>query len=847
MRNRVVPSNMFKFTFLNSLKNRYFLTTLILLMAVLAGATITHFHVSENRDITTSNISIRNVYIQDTRRIRMAVWDIRDSLSNFLLDPYHDEYYNKLITSVDETLVLTDKFLHQDKFIDENIKQQITLLDANLKKLNDQIQVLIKIRKTPIIQYPALAYARQKLLPYHRQFQTAATLALQEIETDREGNQAQDILLQIKYTWTQMIAEFRMYLSNRLGSFDKGSFDSQIQDIKQWHAEAMRLIKVLDKLDEKGRLSFQTSMGKEDMKAIALKWMEQFITVTEIHATNEWRQDTVFIKNNVGPQFQQIWQNIINIDLALELSANKDLDVLNTDAQSFTRLLWVITFFGIVLVSLGYLILNKVIINPIFSITEALKSEAQGRKHSELPTPNSVETQNLIDAFSEMQKQVRSRQIALEHQALHDGLTGLANRTLLMDRLEHAINQAHRDHSPISLCIIDLDRFKEVNDTLGHHIGDVLLEEVGRRFMNTLRDIDTVARMGGDEFAILLPGDGEEESVFVANKLLETLSNEFVIEGHLLYIGASIGIAIYPQHGTDAKSLIQRADVAMYYAKHNKRGYAIYNPHEDKHSIGRLALVSELNQAIQNNQLELYYQPQVLMENGAVRSVEALLRWNHPGFGWLPPLEIIKLAEENNLINQLTAWIIETAISAHANWRLNGHIIPVTINLSVHNLQDAELLNSISTSIEKHNIDPANIAFEITETAMMLEPSHAVRVLRNIHDMGISLSIDDYGTGYSSLSYLRQVPASELKIDKSFVKSLTDNDDDAIIVRSTIDLAHNLGLSVVAEGVESVDAWEILEILGCDVAQGFYICTPLPANKLINWVKNENKQKMALS
>ncbi len=835
---------MLKPAYLHSLRNRYFLTTLILLLAVLAGAIITHFHVNENRTTTTANISLRNSYIGESRDIRTSVWNIRESLSNFLLDPFHANHRNELLEAINSAIMLTDVFLKSDEFKNQNLHQHITALRENLNTLKSQIDTLITIRTSPTIQYPALAYARQKMLPYHLEFQTAATLALDEISGDKKQAQAYRLLLQLKYSWAQMISEFRMHISNRLGSFDTASFNNQVADINQWHSEVTQLIKKLDSLQSKDKLDFQVSLSLETLKNSALKWKEQFVKVTEVHTTNDWRQDTVFIKNNVAPLFSKIWQNIIDIDLTLEQSANRDLNSLNADAQSFIRLLWMLTFFGMVLVSLGYLILNRVIIQPISLMTEALKSEAQGRKHNELPVPNSVETQNLVDAFNEMQKQVHSRQLALEHQALHDSLTGLANRTLLLDRLVHAINQAHRGHTPIALCIIDLDRFKEVNDTLGHYIGDVLLEEVGRRFINTLRDIDTVARMGGDEFAILLPGDGEEEAIFVANKLLETLSNEFVIEGHLLYVGASIGISIYPQHGTDAKSLIQRADIAMYHAKHNKRGYAIYNPHEDKHSIGRLALVSELNQAIQLDQLTLYYQPQVDMTSGAVRAVEALLRWNHPGFGWLPPLDIVKLAEENNLINPLTGWIIDRAIADYADWSTTGTILPVTINLSVHNLQDKELIQSISNALDKYKVTPDCIAFEITETAMMSEPSHAIRVLRSIHDMGIKLSIDDYGTGYSSLSYLRQVPAEELKIDKSFVRSLTENDDDAIIVRSTIDLAHNLGLKVVAEGVESVDAWDILAMLGCDTAQGFYICTPLPVDKLINWVTTKNNTKV---
>lgn len=427
----------------------------------------------------------------------------------------------------------------------------------------------------------------------------------------------------------------------------------------------------------------------------------------------------------------------------------------------------------------------------------------------------------------------------LEHQALYDALTDLPNRTLLHDRLQQAILVCHREKRPLALLLMDLDHFKEVNDTLGHHFGDILLRHLGGRLREVLRESDTIARLGGDEFAVLLPTAGtRENAVVVATKILKALEAPFVLEGQTLYVGASIGIALYPTHGEYADLLMQRADVAMYVAKQSGTGYATYSVEADQNSLRKLALKGELRQAIDEGGLFVLYQPKIDLQAARVAAVEALVRWRHPQLGVIPPDQFITLAEHAGLIKPLTVSVLNAALRQCRSWHDAGLEMNVAVNLSVRNLQDPQLPDQIAGILEKYGVLPGRLELEITESIIMADPSRAMDVLTRLDKMGVGLSIDDFGTGYSSLGYLKKLPVEAIKIDKSFIKEMVIDRDDAMIVRSTIDLGHNLGLKVVAEGVENQETWTRLLDLGCDMAQGYYISRPIPADELTQWLSN---------
>lgn len=422
---------------------------------------------------------------------------------------------------------------------------------------------------------------------------------------------------------------------------------------------------------------------------------------------------------------------------------------------------------------------------------------------------------------------------ALKRRALYDTLTDLPNRTLFRDRLERAILNAARDEQSLALLIMDLDRFKEINDTLGHHSGDILLQLVADRLRTALRQSDTVARLGGDEFAVILPdAQSADEALRVATKLLDALDLPMVLEGHQLSVGASVGIAMYPGHGNSPETLLRRADVAMYVAKRGRTGFAVYDAEHDRHALSRLSLMSDLRTAIEQRELILYYQPKVQLETARVTSVEALVRWPHAQHGLILPDQFVPMAEQTGLIRPLSHLVLNLALEQAARWQHCNLALPVAVNLSMLNMLDADMPDTIAELLGAWGANPASLIIEITESTLMANPARARQTIQRIRSMGSQIAIDDFGTGYSSLAYLKNLPVDELKVDRSFVKDMADNRYDAAIVRSTIELGHNLGITVVAEGVEDGRTWRLLRDLGCDLAQGHYLGRPWPAKQL---------------
>jgi diguanylate cyclase (GGDEF)-like protein len=421
------------------------------------------------------------------------------------------------------------------------------------------------------------------------------------------------------------------------------------------------------------------------------------------------------------------------------------------------------------------------------------------------------------------ERQRQSERVA--YLAYHDELTDLPNRTLLHDRLHQSILASKREARPLALLALDLDGFKEINDSLGHHAGDRVLQVVAARLRGILRESDTVARLGGDEFAVLLPHTDTPGAELAATRILHEVEIPMLIEDRPLSVRGSIGIAVFPEHATGEQELLQKADLAMYVAKNDRCGFAIYSADRDGRAEQRLALVSAMWHGIENGQFSLEYQPILNLRTHTVTALEALIRWNHPQHGRLEPREFIQLAEQSGLITPLTTFAITSALT---EWPCTSHNMMVAVNLSPRSLHDGSFPGRVRELMQLKSFNPACLALEITENVIMSDPERSVRYLNELHDMGITLVMDDFGTGYSSLSYLRRLPVSQLKIDKSFVAGLAEGEDEAL-VRSIIDLAHNLKLEVVAEGVESEAICNRLRALGCDHAQGHYISSPGPA------------------
>jgi diguanylate cyclase (GGDEF)-like protein/PAS domain S-box-containing protein len=435
---------------------------------------------------------------------------------------------------------------------------------------------------------------------------------------------------------------------------------------------------------------------------------------------------------------------------------------------------------------------------------------------------------------------------ALQFRALHDALTGLPNRTFLRERLDEAIRAGERELKPCALLLMDLDGFKEVNDNLGHEAGDQVLQQVSARMRAVLRKADTIARYGGDEFAVVPWGATDvARAVLVAEKILQAVGQPFMFDSAPVNVSVSVGIAVFPQHAEDADALIRRADVAMYAAKRAKSGYSVYSIEQDGGDSGRAPLIGKLRYAIDQFELLLHYQPIISLKDGGVSKVEALVRWGHPNHGLLPPDDFIPSAEQSELIKPLTAWVLNEALGQVHAWSRAGIEIGVAVNLSARNLHDPELPDAVAELLRTWQVAPEKLTVEITERGVV--SPEALDILRRLHAVGVRISLDDFGTGYSALAYLQHLPVDEIKIDKSFVQDMTTNGDQATIVRSTIDLGHNLGLSVVAEGVEDEATYRLLMEYGCDLIQGYHLGRPTTAAALGPWLRTRSGINGALT
>ena len=442
-------------------------------------------------------------------------------------------------------------------------------------------------------------------------------------------------------------------------------------------------------------------------------------------------------------------------------------------------------------------------------------------------------------------QQLRLEIAEKEHQASHDALTGLANRSRFSTLVSDAIGKGLPHDESLGVMLLDLNRFKEVNDTLGHHVGDLLLTQVAERLREVLRSADVIARLGGDEFCVLLSDSDEADCIGAANRTREALEQPFHLAGLELFVGASVGIAMYPEHADRPELLLQRADVAMYAAKRSHVNCVVYETELDEHSHQSLALAAALRTALEARELQVHYQPKADVGTGRVVGVEALVRWIHPERGFVPPDEFIPLAEHTGLINALTEQVFDQAIAQLQQWHDVGRNIGVAVNVAAATILTTDFVDGLRARLDRANLPRHALTLEITESQVMADPARAAAVLEALRTAGVRVSIDDFGTGYSSLSQLKRLPVDELKIDRSFVFTMCSDSDDAVIVRSTIELAHNLGLQVVAEGVEDAATWDELARLGCDLAQGYYLSRPVPPADLNAWLESTNPLSLA--
>lgn len=833
--------------FLNSLRGRYLTTAGILTLIILSSAGTAQFYLSRTEAKSHVNIKIRNEVIAYSQQIHNAIRRAEDTQSIFLLTP-SKKYQHTLNKYFDTALHNTSRLKKTSWIHGVELEKEIKQLHTDISTLKQASEKLAGIRSHVERLFPATAILRKVMFVSTQNFYTAASLILNETSTtgmDPSQREIRELFESCQYEWARMISHFRrnlLLLTGNFGSFENSESRHQTftSDIKMQYKHIQHLLGMLDKKEQQGQLGLQGSQSLIEMKRSADKWWAAYQNTKAAHEAGEWRADVPFIKNIIGPLYDKIWHHLLLLDQDLERSFSEDLNNLTQVARSSTYALWGLVALLLLAILAGYYIIQRKILQPVSIVTRALRSEIWEHNAGieNLPSAQLDETRDLIQAFTETSQKIRDRQRDLKYQATHDALTNLPNRVQLTHHIEKEIIRVSSRKLSIAMLLLDLDRFKEINDTLGHQLGDRVLQEVSGRLLSCLRQTDFVARLGGDEFALLLSGVTLDYAEEVAQRIVRSLQEPLKIDSFQLHIGGSIGIALFPLHGEDPDTLIRCADVAMYESKRRSCGYLVYDPERDPNSVNRLTLVSDLHNALEDDGLSLYYQPKIDVKSGRVIGAEALLRWQHPEHGFIPPAELIPLAEKTGMINKLTRWVLKAAMQQCAHWVQQGHKLSVAVNLSTWDLQDPQLIGYIKTLFEDCAIGPQYLLLEITESVMMANPKRAIETLNQLADMGIELAVDDFGTGFSSLSYLKKLPIHELKIDKSFVIDMCKNDHDAVLVRSIIDLSHNLGLSVVAEGVEDQQILDLLEILRCDKLQGYFISRPMSADLFEDWLQN---------
>jgi len=578
-----------------------------------------------------------------------------------------------------------------------------------------------------------------------------------------------------------------------------------------------------------------------------------FVDIIDSNGNTISPYDTLHISGNHFIEDQEVNQHndgVYFISVPVYLETNENLtfllrigfDETNINEQISTvkqRIIFIMLVYVLAMI-LVFSVLTKIINKPLSLLRQKSTLIAQGEVESPLDVPSYItDIKHLSHDLEKMRLTLLEMANHMQIQATHDELTGLPNRYLYTDRMHQAVSMAQRGKNSFAVLLLDLDRFKEINDTLGHGTGDKVLKIISEKMSSGMRDSDTIARVGGDEFSIILVNVNQDTAKIIARKITKLIEPVINIDKHSLTCSASIGVALYPQDGDSPELLLQHADVAMYHAKHNNKKVSCYDTSMDSDNYENLMLVNDLKSSISQNHFEALFQPKIDLATGKASGCELLLRWRHPFLGVIYPDKFIPLAEQENIIGELTRWVTSQSLHEFIDIIKTTPDFQVAINVSPVNLLDSKLLDSLKEILSSSQFPAKNLVIEITENVIMKNPERSIEILNRFSEAGINISIDDFGTGYSSLAYLQKFPITELKIDKTFITDLTRDSTNYPIVKASIAMAHDLGISVVAEGIENGFVHELLCELNCDRVQGYFYGKPMKFNELEVWLESQ--------
>jgi diguanylate cyclase (GGDEF)-like protein len=714
-------------------------------------------------------------------------------------------------------------------------------------KLHDAMIDLISIRNNTDLWIPSTRIMAEQLLPLNNEIQETLNAMLADAEyPDNNNTELQNAVLQIKVTWISIVSEFRLIVANRFGFFGTSSrgVDSRLQNLEILLPLLQQQLDTLEPVIANDDYTFIHEVFYPQLVKNITQWSKIHGEAIELIKQKNWRKD-IEILNHIEGLLESFSSTFIDLRNELNQQSVRDIQKLSEISHSLSLFVIMMSLLTLILLILGYLILDRHILRPIARTTRALLMQSQGVSHELNLKSSASETRNLIEAFNQMSEQIRHRELHLDFMAHHDALTKLPNRLLFNERLEHALKLTGRSDKSLAMMLLDLDRFKMINDTLGHLFGDKLLQETADRLKQCLRTEDTIARLGGDEFAIIIENITSTNEVEVfSKKIIELFKQPFYIDEQEVHISTSIGIAMAPLHSTQPTTLTRFADIAMYQSKHlggNQFTWFVDDLVNAEQSM--IKFENQLREAITGNQFEIHYQPLINTQDRRYISCEALLRWRHPERGLMHPAEFIGILENSEILYDLTCWLIRETQNFQQQIAQQFSINPtISINLPSIIFQQKNYREKIYEQLSSQINAAENCVIEVTEDTLISDIKNTSLCLNKLHNQGFKIALDDFGTGQSSLSHLRAFPIDIIKIDKEFIRNVHCDTNDANLVSAIISMGHDLGLRVIAEGVEQRQQLDFLNQRHCHFIQGFYFSRPLPADEYRHFVAQQLQQ-----
>jgi diguanylate cyclase len=826
---------------LASYRGRYLYLSALAFLIFCTFALINWKYINESSQHTRKNIYERNENSQALNQIINQYQLIRVQIYQFSLNPEQVSplTINESITRLMELTSHIDVYMYDD--IDtETLNNFIIQIPEQLHEI---VLDFLQTRTNPELWIPAIRVMSQQLLPVN----TEISNTLDEMIEDSSFYTSKSLqlkakLLELKNIWLSMISEFRLLASNRMGIFknSREGINNRVNNIDLYLKQSQVKLDELETLLANEEYAFLRKNLLPDLKQNMSQWIEIHARAKKLLLSKDWRSDIPALKkiDQLLNDFNHLLGVLSN---ELQKQSVNDIQSLDDNNRAYSLFFLLLGILMLVILSIIYLYIDRNILLPIARTTRALLLQSTGVSQELQISSRATETQQLVDAFNKMRQQINQRENRLDFIAHHDNLTNLPNRLMFNQRLEHAIQLTHRNDNQVALMLLDLDRFKIVNDTLGHLFGDKLLQQTAKRLKDAMRAEDTIARLGGDEFAIILENISSliEVETF-AKKIIHLFETPFIIDEQELHISTSIGITLSPLNSTDPDTLIRFADIAMYHSKNEGRNqYSFYSSELEDADESIINFENLLREAISMDQFELHYQPIVDITNERRNIGEALLRWKHPTRGLLLPKDFIPILDNSELLFELTCWVIrETAQIQHKIKRQLGFTPCLSINLPSSIFQLKQYRDKVEKLLLEQIEYPENYMLEVTEDSLITDIVNTVEFLKTLKKAGFHIALDDFGTGQSSLSHLRVFPIDTIKIDGEFVRDVTDDQNDANLVSAIISLAHDLGLSVIAEGVESQAQFDFLTDKGCHLFQGYFFSHPVSADEYLKTLKS---------